>query len=333
MHRLAMAERDAVLLRILCVFESHAGARLPSLVDRYLQLRHTIPDCLRRFRQIIEDVFRYRGIGNAAVQHAVAMIHECYGDSTLQESVVAASVGVSPSALCATFKAHVGQTFSEYLREVRLDHAARLLVSSAARVKEVWASVGFSDGANFCHEFRRRFMTSPSEYRSRGIGPCGFTRVGVVSGTAVKPFRRPLVTPRRILIVDDDEGSREILGAKLRHDGYTTVLAHSGCEALKCARVHPADAVVLDYHLPDMSGMDWLRTLRQRQPAPNPPVVIFTADWGVEDDRSVAGALGAIVMSKLVDLTEVERVLASLCAMKGSSGEGSWITSYAESSW
>src|SRR3990172_1470188 len=125
----------------------------------------------------------------------------------------------------------------------------------------------------------------------------------------------PIHAPRRVLIVDDDLGRRETLGRWLRTEGDAVDVAASGREALEQVVAASIDAILLDYHLPDMDGLECLRAMRARRPGLHPPVVLFTADWEVQDDGVEAGALGATIASKLTGVEEVERLLASLCAM------------------
>jgi AraC-like DNA-binding protein len=122
---------------VLVILQPHTGGRLPSLVDRYLQLRSDQPDALVRFRKCVEGVILYRGIGNIHVEHAVAIVHASYGEADLRQAGVADTVGLTPGGLCAAFRAHIGLSFVEYLRGVRLDHAAALLTGSSCSVKSL----------------------------------------------------------------------------------------------------------------------------------------------------------------------------------------------------
>ena len=73
--------------------------------------------------------------------------------------------------------------------------------------------------------------------------------------------------------------------------------------------------MVLDVHLPDINGFTCLRELRRRCPGDRPAVLLFSADLDVEEQSDDARTLGAAVVSKLCDLEELERVIASLCVM------------------
>lgn len=166
----------------------------------------------------------------------------------------------------------------------------------------------------------RRFHATPTEWRVRAIrrAPMGAATAPTPTGPPAEAGRpRPAPTRRAcVLIVDDDVGTRQTLGCHLRLAGYATAEAASAREALVRASTDAPEVVVLDFHLPDMDGLACLRELRRNKPGSHPPVVLFTADWDVEDHRDEAHALGAIVASKLCDLSELERVIASARAIE-----------------
>jgi len=86
---------------------------------------------------------------------------------------------------------------------------------------------------------------------------------------------------RRILIVDDEENIRYLVGSALELAGFETVFAESGREALDQLEANRPDLVVLDVMLPDMDGFTVLRKLRDAGIAT--PVIFLTARDAVED--------------------------------------------------
>lgn len=96
----------------------------------------------------------------------------------------------------------------------------------------------------------------------------------------------------KILIVDDEEPIRELISFNLGKAGFTTVCAANGIEALKIARENAIDALVLDLMLPDMSGLDVCRILKNDGKTQHIPIVMVTAKS--EDSDIVTGLeLGA----------------------------------------
>jgi two-component system response regulator PilR (NtrC family) len=83
-----------------------------------------------------------------------------------------------------------------------------------------------------------------------------------------------------VLIVDDEEVLQDVLSALLRREGYHTLSARSGEEALAVLEREDVDLVLLDVMLPGMSGLEVLRQVRQRDP--DQVVVVITAFSSIE---------------------------------------------------
>ncbi|WP_137174070.1 response regulator [Massilia sp. HP4] len=96
---------------------------------------------------------------------------------------------------------------------------------------------------------------------------------------------------RKILIVDDDQKTRELLKTYLEKNQYEVILSHDG-ESFLAALAAQADAlslVILDVMLPDTDGFMLCRQVRQRS---NVPIIMLTASSD-ETDRIVGLELGA----------------------------------------
>jgi two-component system, response regulator YesN len=70
----------------------------------------------------------------------------------------------------------------------------------------------------------------------------------------------------RILVIDDDLGTRQTFDMFLRRDGWVVMMAADGRDGLALARSGPLDVALIDIRLPDMTGMDILRLLRDELP-------------------------------------------------------------------
>ena len=79
----------------------------------------------------------------------------------------------------------------------------------------------------------------------------------------------------KILIADDEPSNRNILGQELTHKGYSVVAAGDGREALKKVESARPDLIILDYMMPDLSGLEVLKELRKKEN--DTPVVLITA--------------------------------------------------------
>ncbi len=96
----------------------------------------------------------------------------------------------------------------------------------------------------------------------------------------------------RILVVDDEEPIRELLGYNLEKDGFRVSASASGEDALKSIKNDPPDLILLDLMLPGMSGLDVCRKLKASPDTADIPVIMITAK--TEDADVVLGLeLGA----------------------------------------
>ena len=91
---------------------------------------------------------------------------------------------------------------------------------------------------------------------------------------------RPLIRPKRIVVVDDDKGMRQILSACLEAEGYEVVTAATGEEAIDRLQPGTIDLVLADLRLPGMDGLEILRKARELDPPP--AVLLMTAHASVE---------------------------------------------------
>ena len=96
----------------------------------------------------------------------------------------------------------------------------------------------------------------------------------------------------RILVVDDEPDLLELVRVNLRQASYEVETAETGREALECLRRRPPDLLVLDLMLPDLSGTDVCRQVRQDPELATLPVIMLTAKAD-EVDRVVGLELGA----------------------------------------
>jgi two-component system phosphate regulon response regulator PhoB len=96
----------------------------------------------------------------------------------------------------------------------------------------------------------------------------------------------------RILVVEDEADIQEVLDYNLKRDGHDVVLTATAKEGLRHARERRPDLVLLDLMLPDGSGTELCKTLRQDATTRGVRVVMLTAK-GEEIDRVIGFELGA----------------------------------------
>ena len=305
-------DTEVVLTSILSVMDRHVKC-LPSLVDRYCAGAPLVDggDGLARFAACFEELLRYEGIGDLAVQRAIQIIHSSYSDCKTGLGSIARLLGRHPSHLTVAFKRHTTLTSGEYLQGVRLQHAARLLLSTDKSVKEVWSEVGYKHAANFNHDFKRVFGVNPRTYRA-----------SAVQAWADEKFADPqrggpesrVPNPRGdlVLIVDDDDVTRSTCRRFLSLRSFRVATASTAAECLEQVAQEVPAAILLEYRLPDMDGVECLRALRRWPTASDVAVVLFTADFEVYDRDDEIRALNGLIASKLCALCDVETIVGYL---------------------
>ena len=116
----------------------------------------------------------------------------------------------------------------------------------------------------------------------------------------------------RVLLIDDDLGTLETFGFILRLEGYEVSTAETGSAGLDLLELKPHDVVLADLRLPDMTGIDMLRTLKTNEL--HVPCVIMTA-FGSVASTVEAMRLGAHDFVEK-PLTEVDVVRIVACAIE-----------------
>ena len=134
-------------------------------------------------------------------------------------------------------------------------------------------------------------------------------------------MRRADGNPITVLVVDDEAVLAEMVSMALRYEGWNITTAADGASAISAARNTRPDAVVLDIMLPDMSGLDVLRQLREHNP--QLPVLLLTAKDAVEDRIAGLTAGGDDYVTKPFSIEEVVLRLRALLRRTGVTTEDS----------
>jgi len=98
--------------------------------------------------------------------------------------------------------------------------------------------------------------------------------------------------PKRLLVVEDELDIAELLRHVFSKEGFDVGVAHDGVAALEALRREPPDLVVLDWMIPEPSGIDVLKEMRARPQTRMVPVILLTARRE-EIDRVLGLELGA----------------------------------------
>lgn len=114
----------------------------------------------------ISDV-GYTSIDEVFLKQAVRIVECKLSDFSFDFEQFAIDVGASKSTLYRKLKTLTGMSPGEFIRNIRLKHAAKQLMSNAGNISEVAYSVGFNDSKYFSRSFKAEFGVTPSEYRAK----------------------------------------------------------------------------------------------------------------------------------------------------------------------
>ena len=143
-----------------------------------------------------------------------------------------------------------------------------------------------------------------------------------MSGAAERVvMRRADGNPINVLVVDDETVLAEMVSMALRYEGWNITTAADGASAVTATRGNRPDVVVLDVMLPDMSGLDVLRKLREQNP--QLPVLLLTAKDALEDRIAGLTAGGDDYVTKPFSIEEVVLRLRALLRRTGVTTEDS----------
>ena len=119
-----------------------------------------------------------------------------------------------------------------------------------------------------------------------------------------------------LLVVDDNEMNRDMLSRRLDLNGYTVTTAEGGRQALELIGGRPFDLVLLDVMMPDVDGLEVLRTVRERFSPAELPVMMLTAKDRSEEIVEALSAGANDYVTKPIDFPVVLARVATQVACK-----------------
>ena len=164
-HASAPAVHQAVLALAKVWFGSSIDA------ERWMELKLRFMDLLLRLRSgfTAHDAARGstpgdRALRESRLRRALDFV-SLHGHEALAQPQVARAAGMSTSRFRAFFKETTGWGFARYLREQRVERAAKLLRESSDSIADIAHRNGFADQSHLLRCFRAKFGVSPKEYR------------------------------------------------------------------------------------------------------------------------------------------------------------------------
>jgi two-component system response regulator RpaA len=93
----------------------------------------------------------------------------------------------------------------------------------------------------------------------------------------------------KILVIEDNRDSRDILAKLLRMSGYDVMSANDGEAGLAAALQQNPDLIITDIHMPNMNGIEFVQRIRTNQTLDKVPVLVVTA-FGAQIAREAVNA-------------------------------------------
>jgi len=242
---------------------SVAGVLRPSLRGRPLELRvevdDAVPAALRgdaaRVRQIVlnlaSNAVKYTASGHATIGARVA------GERLL---ITIADTGPGIAA----------------------EDLARLFEPWTRNHTSAWAGTGL--GLSIARRLARAMGGDVTARSALGAGSAFTLELPLEIGTAVAAgaaVPAPTLAGARVLVAEDDDALRRLIGIQIERLGAVATLVANGRAAVDAAASTTFDAVLLDLRMPVLGGLDAARAMRARDP--DLPILALTADTAAED--------------------------------------------------
>jgi len=118
---------------------------------------------------------------------------------------------------------------------------------------------------------------------------------------------------KTILVVDDSESIREVVGFTLEQEGFQVIRGINGKDALTRFNETLIDMVITDLYMPEMDGLEFIREIRRSEQNKHIPILFLTTETQLQkkEEAKQAGATGWIVKPFIPEklIVAVRRVL------------------------
>lgn len=120
----------------------------------------------------------------------------------------------------------------------------------------------------------------------------------------VGEYLRGFVVPKTVLIVEDNELNMKLFSDLLHAHGFATLQTREGREALELAKNHHPDLILMDIQLPEVSGLDVTRWIKDDEDIKSIPIVAVTALAMKGDEEKIREGGCEAYMAKPISVTD-----------------------------
>ena len=118
---------------------------------------------------------------------------------------------------------------------------------------------------------------------------------------------------KRVMIVEDNELNMKLFNDLLEAQGYETIQTSNGLEALELARMHRPDLILMDIQLPEVSGLEVTKWLKEDDELSRIPVIAVTAfAMKGDEERIRQGGCEAYISKPISVMKFIETVKSYL---------------------
>ena len=154
---------DAYLAKPFSLEELHLT--IDNLIDNVRRLKGKFSGALKQDDKV--EKVEVKGYDEELMERIMKVVNENMGDSDFNVEKMCDEVGVSRTQLHRKLKEMTGVPTSEFLRNIRLNEAARLIRERKINITQVSYMVGFANNSHFSTAFKKYFGMSPSEYAAK----------------------------------------------------------------------------------------------------------------------------------------------------------------------
>ena len=154
---------DAFLAKPFDMDELHVV--INNLISKNLRLKGKYSGSQQQKDKVEET--KVKGNDELLMERIMKVVNKHLSDSDFNVETLTSEVGISRAQLHRKMKEMTGLPVSEFIRNIRLEQAVRLLKEQKINVTQVAYTVGFSNLAHFSTVFRKQFGVSPTEYMER----------------------------------------------------------------------------------------------------------------------------------------------------------------------